>query len=342
MGLPFSYPRERRAPAPDPDGRFRDKVRPMTPTRRTDAEPPASVPMRLVSAALRLTPTKQHYSSPDWMRGRYLQRSYPSPAPLTRSLRRRCIVEDRRVEGVRTLTLRPRSGASRRHIIYTHGGTYINELARPHWWIIAALIKATGATVTVPLYRLAPEHTFREAYKYLTAVYRMVLETTNAADVVLAGDSAGGGLAVGQALHFATLDLPRPGRLILFSPWLDITGTNPDIPQYARVDPMLAVPGAVEAGSWWAGGEDPRDQLLSPVFATPPALGDLPPVSIYQGSRDICMADAVALDRLTGGSAISLHRYPGAFHVFMGLPWLPESRAVMSDVSRTISGPPIP
>ncbi|MHA7154010.1 alpha/beta hydrolase [Arthrobacter sp. TMN-50] len=298
--------------------------------------------MRLVSAALRLTSTKRHYSSPEWLRRQYLQRSYPAAAPLTRSLRRLCTVEDREVDGVRTLTLRPRSGASRQHIIYTHGGTYINELTRPHWWIIAALVRATGATVTVPLYRLAPEHTFREAYDYLTAVYRGVLSTTNADDVVLAGDSAGGGLAVGQALHFAALGLPRPGRLILFSPWLDITGTNPDIPQYDRVDPMLAVPGAVEAGTWWAGGENTREQLLSPVFAAPEALAALPPVSLYQGNRDICMADAVAFDRLMSdaGGDVAFHRYPGAFHVFVGLPWLPESRAVFKDIRLTIVGPP--
>ncbi|MHA7277227.1 alpha/beta hydrolase fold domain-containing protein [Arthrobacter sp. Hz1] len=311
----------------------------MTSTLRPAAEPPASAPMRLVSAALRLTPTKRHYSSPEWMRGQYMQRSYPGPAPVTRSLRRRCTVEDREVDGVRTLTLRPRSGASRQHIIYTHGGTYINELARPHWWIIAALVKATGATVTVPLYRLAPEHTFREAYDYLAAVYQMVLGTTDAADVVLAGDSAGGGLAVGQALYFAALDLPRPGRLILFSPWLDITGTNPDIPHYDRVDPMLAVPGAVEAGIWWSGGEDPREPLLSPVFATPAALVGLPPVSLYQGSWDICMADAVAFDRLmSDGGDLAFHRYPGAFHVFVGLPWLPESRAVFRNIRATVGG----
>lgn len=294
--------------------------------------------MRIVNAALALTPTKRHYNSLEWMRAHYLQRDYPTPALLTRALRRLCAVEEQEVDGVRTLTLRPRSGASGRHIIYTHGGTYINELARPHWWIIAALIRATGATVTVPLYRLAPEHSFTETYHYLAAVYRSVLATTGADDVVLAGDSAGGGLAVGQALHFAALGLPRPGHLILFSPWLDITGTNPAIPQYDRVDPMLAVPGAVEAGKWWAGGEDPQHQLLSPLFAQPAALAELPPISVYQGSRDICMADALAFDRVMrdAGRQIAFNRYPGAFHVFVGLPWLPESRAVFDDIRRTM------
>ncbi|MHA7272821.1 alpha/beta hydrolase [Arthrobacter sp. TMT4-20] len=313
----------------------------MSPTPQSAAEPAASAPMRVVNALLGWTSTKRHYNSLEWMRARYLQRAYPTPAPLPRALRRLCTVEELAVDGVRTLTLRPRSAGPGRHIIYTHGGTYINELARPHWWIIAALIRATGATVTVPLYRLAPEHSFRETYDYLAAVYELVLSTTSADDVVLAGDSAGGGLAVGQALHFAALGLPQPGHLILFSPWLDVTGTNPAIPQYDRVDPMLAVPGAVEAGKWWAAGEDPKHQLLSPIFAPPAALAELPPVTLYQGSRDICMADAIAFDRVMRdtGRVIAFNRYPGAFHVFVGLPWLRESRAVFDDIRRTMAAP---
>ncbi|MBP2215582.1 alpha/beta hydrolase fold domain-containing protein [Arthrobacter sp. CAN_C5] len=309
----------------------------MTPTNRTTPDRP-SMPLRFASAALRLTPTKGHYNSVDWMRGQYLQRTYPSPASLTRALRRLCSVEDYLLDGVRTVTLRPRSGGSGRHIIYTHGGTYINELTTPHWWIIAALIRSTGATVTVPLYRLAPEHTFAEAYCYLTAVYERVLETTASDDVCLAGDSAGAGLAVGQALHFAAVDLPRPGQLVLFSPWLDVTGTNPDIPQYDRVDPMLGVPGAVEAGRWWAGEADPRHPSVSPVFAPPTALAELPPTSIYQGTRDICMADALAFQRkmIDAGGDVVLHRFAGAFHVFVGLPWLRESRAVFADIAETM------
>lgn len=303
-----------------------------------------SAPMRAVCALLRLTPTKRHYRSPDWMRANYFGRRYPAPADPTRAIRNLCTIEETLEEGRRVLTLTPRRRGSRTHIIYTHGGTYINELARPHWWIIAELVRRTGATVTVPLYALAPEHTHAGAYVFLTSVYRGVLSSTDPDDVVLAGDSAGGGLAVGQALHFAGEGLPAPGQLILFSPWLDITGTNPETARYERVDPMLAVPGAVEAGSWWAGGEDPRHPLLSPVFADAAALAGLPPVSIHQGGRDVCMADSLLFQQRMNdaGGRLSLEVYPGAFHVFPGLPWLPESRrafarigALLTSIERT-------
>ncbi len=297
-----------------------------------------SIPMKLAGTALHLTRTKNHYRSTEWMRHEYLDRSYPQPAQLPQRMRKLCAVEESTVGGFRTLTLRPRAGASRTHLVYLHGGTYINELVRPHWWIIAELIRRTGCTVTVPFYPLAPEHTFEQAFEYLTTVYTGVLESAAADDVVLAGDSAGGGLALGLALHFQNLGLPPPGRLLLFSPWTDITGTNPELPAYERVDPMLAIAGAVEAGSWWAGGKDPRYPLLSPVYAEAPELGLLPPVDIHQGGRDICMPDAAKLAARineAGGTA-AFHAYPGAFHVFAGLPWLPESQAAYDDVERVL------
>lgn len=242
------------------------------------------------------------------------------------------------VGGFRTVTLRPKTGSSDASVIYLHGGTYINELVRPHWSMIAEIIRRTGATVTVPFYPLAPEHTFRAGFEYLETVYAQVLETAAADDVVLAGDSAGGGLSVGMALHLQAAGLPRPGRLLLFSPWVDITGTNPELPAYEKVDPMLAIPGAVEAGSWWAGKEDPRHPLLSPVYASAADLALLPPVDIHQGDRDICMPDAAKLaTRINdAGGTAALTTYPGAFHVFMALPWLPEARAVYAAVERVV------
>lgn len=300
-----------------------------------------TLPMRLACAALRLTPTKRLYRSPRAMRNRYLQRQPPEPAPVPSALHRDCIVEESTVGGMRTVTLRP-PNPSGVHIIYTHGGTYINELVRPHWWLLQQLICRTRATITVPFYPLAPERTYREAYPYLEAVYRRVLANTAADDVVLAGDSAGGGLAVGQALHFQASELPRPGKLVLFSPWLDTTGTNPQIVELDLLDPMLAAPGAVEAGSWWADGTEARDPLISPLFASDAALTKLPPVHIYQGGRDICMADSLAFERrlkAVGGHVV-LNVYPDAFHVFVGLPWLPESRQALALVAQVLDVSP--
>ncbi len=300
--------------------------------------------MRLASRVIALTPTKDRHRTTDWVESTYPGREYPEPAAMPRSLAKAHSIQDRLVDGIRTITVRPRKGATRLHIIYTHGGVYINELSRPHWWIVAELMRRTGATVTVPLYRLAPESTYREVYPYLTAVYRGVLQTSDAADVVLAGDSAGGGLAVAQCWAFADAGLPAPSKILAISPWLDVTGTHPDVPRYERIDAMLSVPGAIRAGSWWAGGDDPRTPLVSPASAPAEMLGSLPPTRIYQGTRDVCLPDAVLFrDRAReAGADVVLREYPGAFHVFPGLPWLPESRAAYADLADWLGRPALP
>ncbi|MBG6218469.1 acetyl esterase/lipase [Arthrobacter sp. CAN_A6] len=309
-----------------------------------DPRTEGSLSVRVASRLIALTPTKDRHRTTDWVEGTYPGRQYPEAAAMPRSLTTLHSIQERLVDGVRTITVRPRKGATRLHIIYTHGGVYINELSRPHWWIVAELIRRTGATVTVPLYRLAPESTYREVFPYLTSVYREVLLTSDADDVVLAGDSAGGGLAIAQCWAFTGAGLPMPSRIIAFSPWLDVTGTNPDVPRYEKIDPMLSVPGAVRAGSWWAGGDDPRTPLVSPACAPADMLGSLPPIRIYQGTRDVCMPDAVVFrDRaLEAGADVVLREYPGAFHVFPGLPWLPESRAAYADLADWLGRPALP
>ncbi|KNC15044.1 hypothetical protein AC792_15325 [Arthrobacter sp. RIT-PI-e] len=300
--------------------------------------------MRLACRLIGLLPTKRNMSGTEWVDATYPDRAYPSTAALPWTFKQTHTIQERRIDGVRTITVRPLLGATRSHIVYTHGGTFINELGRPHWWIIAELTKRTGATVTVPLYRLAPESTYREAFPYLVSVYREVLRTSAPEDVTLMGDSAGGNLAIAQTWAFGDAGLPAPGRVVAISPWLDVTGTNPEIPMYDAVDPMLSVPGGVRAGSWWAGGDDPRTPLVSPAHAPEELLSRVPVTRIYQGTRDVCMADAkVFRDRaVAAGADVRLSVYPGAFHVFPAFPRLPESRAVFADIEEFLGRPALP
>jgi epsilon-lactone hydrolase len=112
--------------------------------------------------------------------------------------------------------------------------------------------------VEVPLYGLAPQHTYREAYPLVHAVWRELTRETVPGGVALAGDSAGGGLALGLAQELiADAGARSPDRLVLLSPWLDLTLGNPRIADYARSDPWLARPGLVEVGRAWAGTTRP-------------------------------------------------------------------------------------
>jgi epsilon-lactone hydrolase len=294
----------------------------------------ASLIMRTVEFALGLKGKKSMLSDIAF-RQKFERRDYPAPAPIPCALKRICNISESRIGNQRVITLTPKDNSSRKHIIYTHGGGYVSALVRPHWYIIKRLVQISGATVTVPLYALAPEYAYTVAYSLLERVYRDITAVTPADQVILCGDSAGGGLALGQALHYRDIGLPLPGRIILFSPWLDITMSNPEVAAVEGKDVMLARPGLIQAGLWWARGDDPRNQLLSPIFGD---LSKLPVVDLFQGTNDIFIADARKLKTAIAavGGTINLYEYPGAFHVFMAATLIPEAQDAFMKVAHAL------
>jgi len=259
-------------------------------------------------------------------------RVYPVDAPLPARLRRTCDVRTWDHDGQQVVTLVPRRGASRWHLLYLHGGAYLYPLVRAHWSIVAAIVEATGASVTVPLYALAPEHDHRRATALADAVYEKIGQDDPAAKIAVGGDSAGGNFALGLALRRRDAGRSLPQQLLLFSPWLDLTMRDPAAQQMEDRDVMLAVDGLREAGKWWAGTLDPASPLFSPLRAD---LEGLPPIAIYQGDRDIFVVDArsFAARAKAADIACDYREYPGGFHVFMGATFTPEARDVFDRVS---------
>jgi len=238
------------------------------------------------------------------------------------ALRRRHDVSTRHVEGFPCHTVRPRGRRADRAAIYLHGGAYISEIAPQHWALVSRMADA-GVRVDVPLYGLAPRHTHREAYPFVTAVYRDLLDDVAASEVTVAGDSAGGGLALGLAQTLGAQGLPQPRRLLLISPWLDLTLGNPDLA--AVDDPWLAIPGLVEAGKAWAGGDDPTGARLSPLNGP---LTGLAPMHVHVGTRELCLPDVLLLQERAAAEGVKLEVTvcEGAVHVYPLVP-APEGRA---------------
>lgn len=256
-------------------------------------------------------------------------------APVTRGVRRVAHVSERLVDGRRVVRLTPKSGATGTHLVYTHGGCYTFPLIGAHWGIVATLVRRAGVSIDVPLYGLAPEHTAAETYDWLEKVYDEATAEFGER-VFLAGDSAGGGLALGQGVRYRDSGRTRPRGILLVSPWVDVTMTNPGVAALAPLDHMLGAAGLVAAGRLFAGDLGVRDPLVSPLFAD---LSGLPPVHVYQGDHDILYADAEELTRriLRAGSPAELRVTRGGFHVFVGAPWIPEARLAlrrMADVLR--------
>lgn len=284
---------------------------------------PASPQMKIAHAYVRLQGKAPADSAA--LHAKYIGRTYPAPAPLTDSVRQCCEIREERVLGQVVYTITPKSGASGWHIVYTHGGGFVNALVQPHWDIIEELIKATGATVTVPLYPLAPEHQYMETLQQLEQVYRGLLQHVPPERIIFCGDSAGGNLALTQALNYRERGLPLPSHLILFSPWLDLTLANPEAQTTEQNDPMLRISATQQYGRWWAGSTDPRTPLLSPINGD---LRGLPPIHVYIGTDDILFPDTRILrERVAAaGGQIQVNEYPGAFHVFVGATFTPEAR----------------
>ena len=241
------------------------------------------------------------------------------PAPPSARMLRAASLTERTVRGRRVIEITPARPSGTR-LVYLHGGCYLYPIQSAHWGIIASLIEQSGVSVTLPLYGLAPDHTVDEAYA--------LLDSLDADGAWLAGDSAGGGLALGHAMRLRDAGSPAAG-LLLISPWVDVTLQNPAIPELQKSDRMLATPGLIAAGELWAGSHDPRSPLVSPLFGD---LAGLPPVHVFQGGRDVLAADARLLVdgiRQRRGAA-DLEFVEKAFHDYPGANWMPEAKRALS------------
>ena len=164
---------------------------------------------------------------------------------------------------------------------------------------------------------------------------RVYLELVESGPVTLAGDSAGGGLALGQAIAYRDAGLPRPRQVVLIAPWVDLTLSNPAIPSLEPVDPVLRADNVRACGALWAGDRDPEHPTLSPLFAD---LAGLPPVHIFQGGYDILAADAQVLaSRLQqAGNTGTFTFAPTAIHDYLGAFWTPEARSALHAVNQLL------
>lgn len=294
-----------------------------------------SLSMRLVEFALKIPGNSFNASGFRKFLAKIENRTYPSPAPIPGNFRRFAEIQESKLGNRQVFTITPIRDQQPIHIIYTHGGAYTQPLVTIHWFIIQELIKKLGAAVTVPIYPLAPEFTYRDAFPFLKDVYHQVLSHDPAQKIVLCGDSAGGGLALAQAMHYRDLDLPMPHHLVLFSPWLDITLSNPGAASLEGQDTLLGIPGLVQCGLWWAGGDDPRSPLLSPIYGD---LASLPPIELFIGTRELLLPDArkIKTQAVETGTELNLYEVPAAFHVFVAATFTPEAKHVFSQLTQVL------
>jgi len=201
-------------------------------------------------------------------------------------------------------------------VLYFHGGGYVAGSARTGTHLAAELARRAGGRALSVDYRLAPEHPYPAAVEDGLAAYAGLLESgASPARVLVAGDSAGGGLAVATLLAARERGLPQPAAVAVFSPWADISRSGASMRTKDGADPLFNY----DAMGWYAGRYMPNGDrsapLASPVFAT---LAGLPPLLIQVGSHEVLLDDAVRLAANAGRDDVdvTLQVAPEGTHVF--------------------------
>jgi len=258
------------------------------------------------------------------------------PVMPPESLLRNYKVEESEHNGRKVWTIYPKESKSGVVIIYLHGGAYLANILKQHWDLIEQLINRTNATVIVPDYPLTPEADCKETYDFIDVLYSKIIAEFPDKRIILMGDSAGGGLALGFVQHLRNQNKMPPDQLIIFSPWLDVTMNNPGIELIAKEDKMLSITGLRNAGQKYAGTLDLKDYRVSPIYGD---LTGLCRISIFTGTNDILNADAIICKQLMKDLQINFNyfEYPKMFHDWVIITGLKESQNVISKVNSLVN-----
>ncbi len=233
--------------------------------------------------------------------------------------------EPGRLAGIPCVRFSPRGAPVDRQILYLHGGGYVFGSARSHRAFISHLASRARIVTHVPEYRLAPEHPFPAAIQDAVAAYRALLDQgADPSRLVVAGESAGGGLTAALLLRLRDDGVPLPRAAALVSPWVDHTFENDSI---ARNEPDDFADRQL-AERWSAAylaGADPRDPLASPVFAD---LQGLPPLFVQYGRAEMLLDEIrvfVARAR-DAGVDVTADEWDDMFHVWQfAAPVIPQA-----------------
>jgi epsilon-lactone hydrolase len=231
------------------------------------------------------------------------------------------------------------AGIEPRHVVlYFHGGVYVLGDALQAADLAAQVGRRTAARVFSVDYRLAPEHPFPAAVDDALAAYEALLDGgTSPADIILAGESAGGGLAVATLVNARDRGLPQPAAAFVMSPYVDLTLAGATLETKRTVDPLLSRESLAARVPDYTAGQDAALGLISPIFAD---LNGLPPLIIQAGTHEVLLDDAIRLSRRAAIAdvEVTLDITAGVPHVFQSFyPMIDEATAALDRAGQLLS-----
>jgi epsilon-lactone hydrolase len=260
------------------------------------------------------------------------QRSFNVPDP-PRGIAKRCEL----LEGsdVRAFWI-DKANSDRGVLVYLHGGAFYFGPVKEHWDYFGHICKKTGMAGLLTDYGFAPQRPFPIG---MNEIVDLVSTLDLPPNWFFLGDSSGAGMAVSATFKLRELNKSLPKKLVLMSPWVDVTLENPDIETKKHDDVMMTVERLAGAARDYVGDADPRDPLISPTFGD---LAGLPPMLIQTGTADLLFPDCQKFYQkcVEAGVDVQYEEFPDAFHDFMMLSILPEAKRAIKSQVEFLSEPP--
>lgn len=238
------------------------------------------------------------------------------------------------VDGFKVTSLESESIGGRL-IIYLHGGAFVSGPGQHHWDTIKKVHKDTGINIWLLDYPKAPEYTVDKANKVIDALYQKALGVYTSRDIILMGDSAGGNLCISLTQRIISAKIYKPALLILVSPVIDASFSNPAIEAIDPLDPILSIDGVRSANELFAGNKALTDPSLSPIFES---VEGFPKVIMYVGDRDICAPDEIKFAKVlkAQGADLDLIREQEMIHIWPLLPVMKEAGMTLDNLIKKL------
>jgi len=247
------------------------------------------------------------------------------------------VIEPFDIDGIHAEWINPAEADLNKVVLHLHGGGYVTGGINSHQAMCVLQAQTLKLKILLPEYRLAPEHPFPAALDDALMTYRWLLARGyKSSDIILSGDSAGGGLALATVLSLRNNKEPLPAIVICMSPWADLTLTNQSHITNAEAESILTMDTLKEWSLTYTAENNLRNPLVSPVYAD---FHNFPPLLIQVGSDEILLDDArILADKAkTDGVDVTIKIWDGMFHVWPALgDLIPESKKAFEEVKQFV------